>query len=366
MLPSPSRLRPQDEILPDGRGELRLVPRESRIAVLLNANAKRVGLRVKKAFEEIVPKDDLFFSTTLAEAENHAKTIIDRRYTTVLAGGGDGTITNTMNMLLRASERAGRDRLRHALPDIGVLRLGTGNGLASLAGAGQPIDDVMRVLNGERAVAQPLRLIEDKKTGWVFPFVSMGYDAQVLNDYVDLCASAKSGFARALSKSLAGYFYALGSRTIPHELKSERAHVRIVATGRASIMDPETDEEIPLEKGATLFEGVARSISGGTSPYYGYGLCVHPFARRRMDRFHLRVSSAPIAFLLGHMPSLWKGTLRTPTVVDFLVEGAVIESSQPMPLQMAGDARGHIDRLELSLSDRAFRILQGRGTQEVG
>jgi diacylglycerol kinase family enzyme len=343
---------------PESRGELRLVPRESRVAVLLNANAKRVGSRVKRAFSEIVPKDDLFFSQSLEEAELHARTIIARRYETVLSGGGDGTLTNTMNMLIRASESV-LGRRAHALPDIGILRLGTGNGLAWMTGAGRPVDDVMRALAGSERVAHPLRLIQDPRTGWVFPFCSMGYDAQVLNDYVALVKDAKSNVGKKLAKTLAGYFYALGTRTIPHELKNERAHVRIQATGRSSIIDPETDEEIPLEKGATLFEGIARSISAGTSPFYGFGLMVHPFARRRMDRFHLRVSSASISYLLGHLPSLWKGTMRTPSVVDFLVEGVTIESSIRMPLQLAGDAAGFTDRLELSLSDRAFRLLEG-------
>jgi diacylglycerol kinase family enzyme len=324
--------------------------------VILNANAKRVNARVKESFEAIVPRDDLFFSRSMEEALEHAKTIIERRYDTVLAGGGDGTITNTMNMLLRASARSGA---RHLLPDIGILRLGTGNGLASMTGSGDPIADVARVLSGERPTALPLRLIEDAKTGWAFPFCSVGYDAQVLNDYVDVVGSTTSKFGKAIAKSLAGYFYALGTKTIPHELKGERTHVKIVATGRASIIDPETDEEVPLERGATLFEGIARSVSAATSPYYGYGLCVHPFARRRSDRFHLRVSTASIAYLVSRMPSLWKGTLRSPHIYDFLCEGAVIEASSPMPLQMSGDARGQVDRVELRLSERAFRLLEG-------
>src|SRR5262249_48793667 len=160
--------------------------------------------------------------------------------------------------------------------DIGILRLGTGNGLACMTGAGRPVDDVVRALSGEPLVANPLRLIQEGTSGWVLPFCSMGYDAQVLNDYVSLCDETKSAFGKKLAKSLAGYFYALGTRTIPAEIKNQRAHVRIVATGRSSIVDPETDEEIPLEKGATLFEGLARSISAGTSPYYGFGLMVHP------------------------------------------------------------------------------------------
>ncbi|MCK6549188.1 hypothetical protein L6R52_25320 [Myxococcota bacterium] len=362
MLPSPSRLRPIDEhFAAEPRGELRLVPRENRTAVILNARAKRVTPKVRKMFEGLVPGEDLFCSHSFEEAEQHARTIIDRRYDTVLAGGGDGTITNTMNMLLRASEQA--RGVRHSLPDLGILRLGTGNGLAAMTGSGDPAADTARILAGERPAAHPLRLVQDASSGWVFPFASMGYDAQVLNDFVDQQAAAKTDFTKALTKSLAGYFLAVGTRTIPHEMKAERAHVRIIATGRSSIIDPETDEEVPIEKGATLFEGMARSISAGTSPFYGYGLCVHPFARRRTDRFHLRVSTAPISYLLSHLPSLWKGTLRTPYITDFLTEGVRIETSSPMPLQMAGDARGTTDRLELRLSERAFRFLEGTKTK---
>jgi diacylglycerol kinase family enzyme len=320
-----------------------------------------VTSRVKAHFERVVPKDDLFFSTSIEEAEQQARAIIERRYNTVLAGGGDGTITNTMNMLLRAAESLGRGSYRHALPDVGVLRLGTGNGLASLTGSGSPLDDVMRMIGGDRPNALPLRLVEDVGSGWVFPFASLGYDAQVLNDYVDMCSETKSDFGKTMAKTLAGYFYALGTRTIPHEMKSERTQLRVVSLGRASIIDPETDEEIPLERNATLFDGMARSISAGTSPFYGYGMCIHPFARRRSDRFHVRVSTAPISYLLSHLPSLWKGTLRTPYISDFLVEGVRIETDNPMPLQMAGDARGHTDHLELRLSDRAFRLLEGSG-----
>jgi diacylglycerol kinase family enzyme len=358
MLPSPSRLRPlAEDFVPEARNELRLVPRESRVAVILNANAKRVNARVKKAFEAIVPAGDLFFSQSMEEGQEHAKQIIERRYDTVLAGGGDGTITATMNMLLRAHQRSSS---RNLLPDIGILRLGTGNGLAVMTGADDPIAEVARVLGGERPAARPLRLIEDVRTGWSFPFCSIGYDAQVLNDYVDLVGDSKTKLSKALAKSLAGYFYALGTRTIPHEIKGGRSHVRIVSTGRASIVDPETDEEIPLERGATLFEGPARSVSAGTSPYYGYGLCVHPFARKRSDRFQIRVSTAPISYLLARLPSLWKGTMRSQHIFDFLCEGAVIETSEKMPLQMSGDARGTVDRLELRLSDRAFRLLDGK------
>lgn len=361
MLPSPSRLRPQEEAF-TGRGrrpELRLVPRESRVAVLLNANAKRVNRKVLQHFGKVIPEQDLYYSESLEDAARHARAIIDQRYSTVMVGGGDGTITSTMNLLLDAAKEASTRTSRHALPDIGVLRLGTGNGLAHLTRAGKPTKDVLRVVAGDRPPAEPLRLIEDSRSGWVFPFASLGYDARVLNDYIDVVNSTKTGLGRALAKTLPGYFYALGTRTIPGELRQKRARMRVTAVGRASIIDPETKEEIPLATDATLFEGIARAVLVGTSPFYGFGMKVLPYARRRSDRFHVRVSAASITYLLTHLPSLWSGSLESSEVVDFLVEGVRVESSEALPLQMAGDARGKTGELELRLAERAFRFVHG-------
>jgi diacylglycerol kinase family enzyme len=356
MLPSPSRLRPIDETFPAlPARDLRLVPRESRVAVVLNANAKRVNRRVLSEVERILPRGDVYYSETLEQAKAFARAIIDQRYTTVLVGGGDGTVTSLMNHLVEAA--AGPFSVR-PLPDIGVLRLGTGNGLGNLTRAGKPIHDVLRVVGGDRPPAQPLRLVEDVPSGWIFPFASLGYDARVLNDYIDVVDHTTSRFGRWLAKSLPGYFYALGTRTIPGELEQKRAHMRVVALGRASIIDPETKEEIPLENGATLFDGIARSVAVGTSPFYGFGMRILPYARRRSDRFHVRVSTAPISYLLSHLPSLWAGTL-TKYFHDFLVEGVRVDSTERLPLQMAGDARGLVDRLELRLSSRAFRLIEG-------
>src|SRR5262245_57726993 len=150
---------------------LRLVPRRAKVAVLLNANAKRVTTSVLRAFERIMPKDDLFFSTSIEEGQRFARTIIERRYGVVLAGGGDGTIVGAMNPLLRAAEELSVGLYRPSLPDIGVLRLGTGNGLASATGAGRPIEDTLKMLSGEQAMARPLQLIEDKSSRSVYPFL---------------------------------------------------------------------------------------------------------------------------------------------------------------------------------------------------
>jgi diacylglycerol kinase family enzyme len=297
----------------------------------------------------------------LDQAKSYARQIIAERYSTVMVGGGDGTITHTMNLLIEAAEALSRGNVRHALPDIGVLKLGTGNGLAYLTGSGKPTNDVLRVLSGAKPPAQPLRLVEDVSSGWMFPFASLGYDARVLNDYLDVLNATKTGFTRSLAKTLPGYFYALGTRTIPGELRQKRAQISVVSTGRASIIDPETGEEIPLEPRAKLFDGIARSVIVGTSPFYGFGMKVLPYARRRSDRFHVRVSSCAISFILARLPQLWSGKLKSDGIVDFLVEGVRIESTEALPLQMAGDARGSAKQVELRLAERAFRFIEGTG-----
>ncbi len=328
-----------------------------RVAVLLNGNAKKVTERVRRKFERLVPPEDLFFSRTIDEARRYALEIIDGGYRTVMVGGGDGTVAHAMNLLLEAARVRGLSK--DGLPSIGILRLGTGNGLAALSGAGRPVEEVLRALAGEPGPSHALRLVEDTASGWVCPFASIGYDAQVLCDYVDFLESQTTAMGQKFARSFAGYVYTIGARTIPTELKAERSHFRIVSTGQSSIIDPESQEEIPLARGATMFEGNARAIALGTSPFYGYALKVLPFARRRNDRFHLRVSMASISYLLTHLPSLWSGKLRTPQFVDFLTDGVTIESSVPLPFQMAGEACGRRDRLDLRLADRAFGLVEG-------
>ncbi|MBI2379115.1 MAG: hypothetical protein HYV07_34305 [Deltaproteobacteria bacterium] len=333
------------------------MPRSGRVAVLLNANAKRVTPAVRRSFERITPREDLFFSRSLEEAESFSSEIIQRRYDVVLTGGGDGTLVQTLNFLLSAVDRHSRGLHRPKLPDIGILRLGTGNALASATGAGRPLEDALAVLAGDIPRARPLSLVEECDGGQVHPFASLGYDAALLNDYLSCCRSVDSPAGRQVMKSVAGYFYALFSKTIPADLRSSVPNLRVVAQGRASVIDPQTDEEVPLQTGATLFEGRAKNVMWGTAPYYGFKMMVLPFAERRSDRFHLRVSTVSIPYLLGHLPGLWRGTLRTPGIIDFLVEGARIESDVAMPYQTGGDGRGYRSSLDIALSPRTFRVL---------
>lgn len=90
-----------------------------RVAVVLNANARQVGDWARRAVEETLPSARVFLSRTRAEAERHISEIVSRRHDLVLCGGGDGSAVALINGI--RSHGA-------ALPRIGLLRLGTGNG----------------------------------------------------------------------------------------------------------------------------------------------------------------------------------------------------------------------------------------------
>lgn len=351
MLPAPSRLSSGGVFADAGR----LSGRRRRVAVMLNAHAKRVTPRVVDGFRRSHGRQHVYFAESVEVARVHARTVLEAGYDAVLVGGGDGTLTTVLNLLIEEAQP--HRRAARLFPDIGVLRLGTGNGVATLVGAGRPLSDARQASDAD---AMPLRLVEDGESGRVFPFGSVGYDAQVLNDYVDMLA-ARRGLSRVVAKSLAGYFFAIGTRTIPAEMRGRRPKLRLKARGRASILDPESGEEIPLGADSVLFEGSARAVIVGTTPYYGYGIRVLPSAMRRRDRFQVRVSAASIPYLLSHLPQLWKGRLSAPEVTDFLCEGLDVESSLPLPAQLAGDGVGYRKRWSLSLSPHVFRLLTPGG-----
>src|SRR5689334_20473631 len=101
-----------------------------RVAVLLNANARHVGPRTLRALSHVVAREDLFVSRSELEGRGIARKVVERRYDIVFCGGGDGTFMAFANEILREAQRA------HApAPRFGVLRLGTGNGLAAVVRA---------------------------------------------------------------------------------------------------------------------------------------------------------------------------------------------------------------------------------------
>lgn len=311
-----------------------------RTAFLLNANAKRVTDRIVGQLIQIVPAGDLFYSRNQQDAEQFIQTIVKRGYGRLFVGGGDGTIMHATTILQRIKQ----EHPEMPLPNMGVLKLGTGNALAGYLHATNALTDVKYLLSkrGELA-ARPQYLVATQE-GTVCPFAGMGYDGEILNDYRDYLKRYEGAPLRGLRESVLGYAWAGVSRLLPRRVVAEKPYLRIRSSKPAYriVHENGVDKEIEIPAGTLLYDGHAPIVSVGAIPYFGYGFKMFPFAIQKEGHIQLRVSACSVFTLIQHIiPGGWNGTFRHEDLHDFLIQDVEIESSIELPYQVGGDACGY-------------------------
>lgn len=322
---------------------------EPKVAVLLNANAKRVTEKVVHRVSHVVPEEDLYLSRTMDDCAAIAKKVVERRYSTVFTGGGDGTFMAFANAINAEMQARGISRA----PRFGVLKLGTGNALANLVGASSLsgdgiLDDILRARANEVPSVRRLDLLTCHDQ--MAPFAGLGFDAAILNNYVDL---AKKGL-----KGGPGYFGSVVFKTLPHYLANPKpVQGEVVCEGRAMKLDPDGKVTHIFGKGDVLYRGPMNIVAAGTVPCYGYNFKIFPFAGKRRGMMQLRVAAVSSLTCLGNLPSLWKGTFRHPDIHDFFVDGASVRFEKVMPLQVGGDAAGMHDRVSFGMAERSVDLV---------
>ncbi len=347
-----------------------------KVAVLLNANAKKVTSRVRTKIERLEASTDVFLSHSLEEADEILDTILDRGYTTLFTGGGDGTIVQTVRSLFHKTGRVTtrgqfkRDlrwlqpvpRPRTPLPALGVLKLGTGNALASVVGAGKYHQDIVKICRAVDEGQDPLTLTLPfmESDGDVFPFAGLGWDAAILNDYNRLKNSTNSPVLRSLTNTVAGYLVAAIGITAPQMLIRRPPEVEIRTLGPAALLGPDGSPLKQYSRGEVLYRGPANVVAFATVPYYGYDLQVFPFAHNLTNRFQLRISTMSVPEVLAHLPSIWRGTYRSPRLFDFHCERITMSFSRPVPYQVGGDAKGERDSLTVGLAESPVSFVDFR------
>ncbi len=328
----------------------------SRVAVLLNANARRVNERVRRALSIVVPERDLFFSRTMDEARAISRIVVERAYPTVLIGGGDGSFIGFVNEIIDRHEELRRSNPFSAppLPTFGVLKLGTGNALATLYNASSPgdggmIDDILRVRAFELFPPRQLDLVVSE--GKRVPFAGVGLDAGILNHYIEIKNSiAALPIAKRALTGGPGYAVAIATRSLPACVVRRRPIIEVRSRGRALSVAPDGSlVELPDAAGALLYRGPALMAAASTVPCYGYGLKLFPFAGVKRGLFHLRVANLPLHKALASLyPRLWQGRLFDGTIYDFLAEEVEVTADREIPFQLGGDAAGYRTRVSFS------------------
>ncbi|MEK6607708.1 MAG: diacylglycerol kinase family protein [Myxococcota bacterium] len=325
----------------------------SRVAILVNGNAKRVSDAVVAALRD-VGGADVFVTRTLDEAHDVARKVVERRYDTVLLGGGDGTFVAWTSDILNFA-----DELGATAPSFALLPLGTGNALATTLGTpdASPLalrQAFRRARNGD-ADARPIDLLE--VDGKLTPFAGFGLDALILEDHHRV-----EGTLASLGVNVganAGYALSILLRSIPRYAIADYPEITVTNIGAPAILLDADGQPLgdPVAAGEVLFQGRASIASASTIPFVGLNLRLFPHARRERGRFNLRVADAGPLEILGHLPSLWRGTWRSASIHDFLCTAIAVESTPKSPFQIGGDPAGRRERAVIEIARRRVRIL---------
>lgn len=315
-----------------------------RTAIVLNANAKRVTEKVRRKVLAAAPNADVFFTESLDQAAFVARRVVERGYGTVLTGGGDGTVVNTLQQVLDAATQLGAPT-----PRFGVLRLGTGNAVADYLGAGRYEDDLARIDQAPVKRVDLLRLGDGRRT----TFGGLGWDAHILDNYDKLkTAAERFAVTRALFKTAAGYLIAGVGKSVPEFLlQRPRWNLKVINTGDMAWRIDESGNVVErFGPGAVVYDAPVRMACFGTTPYYGFKFCMMPFAGRNAGLFQLRLLDLSPLSAVRRLPKIWRtGQLNHPGCTDLQLSACRLEFEQDAPLQLSGDAAGHARSLDLRL-----------------
>ena len=301
----------------------------------------------------------MIVTSTRQEADDAIRAALSGGFRRIVAGGGDGTlvaiattIRNQINEL-----RAQNPSMSFALPELGVLKLGTGNAVADLLGGRYAPDDLRRMAATVAPTTTDLDLIDCE--GTQAPFVGFGYDAQILNDFIVQKETATLKPMKMLYGSLAGYLTAAFGRSLPKQLlRKDDVEVRVVnAGGRVFRATPHGLFARDVAPGQTLYQGPIRMLSAGTVPYYGFKFRMFPYARRMSGLMQLRIAKTGVGEAIRNLYPIWRGTYDADSIEDYLCEAVQVRFSEPMPFQVGGDAAGYRREITFGVAPEAFRAL---------
>ncbi len=286
-----------------------------RVAAIVNRNAGGVTAAVIEAARRTLGAEHVFVTASADDARAAMATIVTAGYAVVCSGGGDGTFVQAVADLAAMASP----------PILFGLRLGSGNAIADVCGAGPAtraglVADLARAASDEAPGV--LRLLEVR--GRLSHSVGLGLDADF---NLDLDRIAKAGRRRAWLRPLlqgsAGLIATASLRTLPRLVRGQAPRIRIVAIGSAARIDSRGRVIGQLADGAVLHDGAITIAAASTVTTYGRGVEFFPSTEREPDRFQLRVAHVGAVDAVRDLVQILRGAHdRLIGVDDFLV-GAV-------------------------------------------
>ena len=328
-------------------------------AVFLNARAKGWTGKLHHEVQRFVSPQDLFLSDDFRQADRTVDRLLGAGYGAIFTGGGDGTICYLMSAIEKRI-RAGQIS-REDAPPVGVLRMGTGNAIASFLGAGEVSEDLRALRAGAPLVVHEVDMLQGPHIlpdeNGLYPFAGVGWDAEVLNGYEWLKDAVDGSALENYATGLGGYVASL-ARTVPKAMRQEPVHVIIKNTGkRAMQMDVAGNILKKFKTGEVIFDGHISVCAAATIPFWGFKIRIFPRAAQFAGLAHLRCYDGSVPWILKHLPSFWKGDFRPEDIHDFLIESVSLTvRGRDMPYQVAGDGVGYAEAIDWGVAPSPVRL----------
>jgi len=158
---------------------------------------------------------------------------------------------------------------------------------------------------------------------------------------------------RTRREGLVGYLNGLLTITVPRNLRTPQAEVRITNLGSEAMTVDEAGAPMRIhgaQAGAVLYEGPTSVCGVGTSSEWGFGFRAFPFAGLVEGRFNLRNYGGRAVEALFRSPHLWSGKHPLTNMTTWLLTKAHLQFSRTVPFQLGGDLLGHRDSIEYGVA----------------
>lgn len=357
-------------------------------AVLLNTNARSVRKEYSLIAASIVGDANVFCTSDEEQARQAAAQLVN--YNVVVPLGGDGTLSTLINYmvdeLLNSKKAISLEQAMQLLPKIGYIPLGTGNGVGSVVGC--HVQNKWFIPGAKRrtrkqleAVLEALKQVgdqmekdhelvdipmihvthgkhADQPKGDLCFFAGVGFDSLMLNDFNAIKTwSARTGILKNVLGSVTGYCVALVVKTLPQCALYGKHNIEVKLTTNASsdtlFVDHRRGDFVQPCNDTLLYSGTTGILAAGTSPFYGGGLRLFPFARMTRDKMHLRLGRIHPLTGFINIPSIFAGSYRDKSdrfgCLDFIGSDFSVQVREEFPFQHSGESVGHVERFRLSV-----------------
>lgn len=216
------------------------------------------------------------------------------------------------------------------------------------------------------------------KKGDLCFFAGVGFDSLMLNDFKNIKAwSKRTGVLTKMLSSVMGYCVALVIKTLPKCIFEGGHNIEVKITSGDNDtfwVDHRRGDFVRRVSEKELYSGAAGILAAGTSPFYGGGLRLFPFARMTTDKMHLRVGRIHPMVGFLNLPQIFAGSYRDTSdrfgCIDFIGADFEVEvtgggqsndkqgENQGFPFQHSGEMMGHVERFRLRVVKQPVRFVE--------